>query len=188
MIMAYAIANSQESQIESPVFSVEDYLLNPPDHTEWVDGQLVEKQGINAKQGRIQARLARYWINHQIFSSQGGHVYTGSACWTGERGCRPDVSYLTPELVEQFGDFTVLSQSFPLIAEIISPTDGAEEVFSKVKEYLRSGCQEVWLVFPESQWVLVITEQQQVLFNHGDVVKTQQVLEGFSVAVDNLLA
>ncbi|MFP4413996.1 hypothetical protein [Coleofasciculus sp.] len=45
MIMAYAIANSQESQVESPVFSVEDYWLNPPDHKEWVDGQLVEKQG-----------------------------------------------------------------------------------------------------------------------------------------------
>jgi Uma2 family endonuclease len=59
---------------------------------------------------------------------------------------------------------------------------------SKVKEYLRSGCQEVWLVFPESQWVLVITEQQQVLFNQGDVVKTQQVLKGFCVAVNDLLA
>ena len=188
MIMAYAIANSQESQVESPVFSVEDYLLNPPDHTEWVDGQLVEKQGINAKHGRIQARLARYWGNYKEEQSLGGDVYTETPCWTGERGRRPDVSYLTPELVEQFGEFTVLSQSFPLIAEIISPTDGAEEVFSKVKEYLRSGCQEVWLVFPESQWVLVITEQQQVLFNHGDVVKTQQVLTGFSIAIDDLLA
>ena len=149
---------------------------------------MLEKQGINAKHGRIQARLAAYWINHQISSSQGGDVYTGSACWTGERGRRPDVSYLTPELVEQFGEFTVLSQSFPLIAEIISPTDGAGEVFSKVKEYLQSGCQEVWLVFPESQWVLVITQQQQVLFNQGDVIRTQQVLDEFSVAVDDLLA
>lgn len=186
--MAYAIANSQESKVESPVFSVEDYWLNPPDHTEWIDGQLVEKEGMTAKHGRIQARLAACWINYKTSSSLGGDVYTETPCWTGERGRRPDVSYLTPELVEQFGEFTVLSQSFPLIAEIISPTDGAEDIFSKVKEYLRSGCQEVWLVFPESQWVLVITQQQQVLFNQGDVVRTQQVLEGFSVAVDDLLA
>jgi hypothetical protein len=43
-------------------------------------------------------------------------------------------------------------------------------------------------VFPESQWVLVITQQQQVLFNQGDVIRTQQVLDEFSVAVDDLLA
>lgn len=42
------------------VFSLEDYMLSPPDSTEWVDGQLVEKTGMTAKHGRIQARLARY--------------------------------------------------------------------------------------------------------------------------------
>jgi len=68
-----------------------------------------------------------------------------------QAGRRSDVAYLTPELLAQFGNFNVLPQSFPLIAEIISPTDGAEEVFAKAKEYLKSGCQEI-LVLPESQW------------------------------------
>lgn len=173
---------------ELRVFSLGDYLLNPPDHMEWVDGQLLEKTGMSAKHGRIQARLASYWFNYKTSSSQGGEVYTETPCQTIGRARRPDVSYLTPELVAQFGDFTVLPQSFPLIAEIISPTDGAEEVFTKVKEYLQSDCQEVWLVFPESQWVLVVTQQRQVLLSSGDVVNTQAVLQGFSVAVDELLA
>ena len=92
-----------------------------------------------------------------------------------EWGRRPDVAYLTPELLAQFGESDVLSQSFPLIAEIVSPTDGAEEVFAKAKEYLQSNCQEIWLIFPESQWVLAIA-QQQVLLSVGDVVSTQTVL------------
>ncbi len=179
---------SQELKVASSIFSLEDYMLNPPENMEWVDGQLVEKDGMTAKHGRTQAKLAAYWINYKTSSGKGGEVYTETPCWTGERGRRPDVSYLTPELVEQFGDFNVLPQSFPLIAEIISPNDGAEDVFTKVKEYLRSGCQEIWLVFPESQWVLVITQERQVLFNMGEVVSTQIVLEGFSVAVDELLA
>jgi Uma2 family endonuclease len=104
------------------------------------------------------------------------------------RGRSPDVSYLTPELLTQFPDFTVLPQSFPLIAEIISPTDNAEDVFGKVNEYLQSGCQEVWLVLPESQWIVVITQQQRLLFTKGDVVRTHKILKGFSVAVDELLA
>ncbi|MFB2897381.1 Uma2 family endonuclease [Aerosakkonemataceae cyanobacterium BLCC-F50] len=174
---------------ESKVFTLEDYMLNPPDNTEWVDGQLLEKNGMTAKHSRIQARLTRYWGNYMSSSNQGGEVYTEVSCRTVERGRCPDVAYLTPELLAQYGNnFIVLPQSFPLIAEIISPTDKAEEVFTKVKEYLDSGCQEIWLVFPESQWVLVITKQQQKLFTLGDTVSTQIMLPGFSVAVDELLA
>lgn len=179
---------STEISPKSKVFTLEDYMLNPPDNTEWVDGELVEKNGMTAKHSRIQARLARYWGNFMNSSQQGGEVYTEANCRTVERGRCPDVAYLTPDLVAQFGEFTVLPQSFPLIAEIISPTDKAEEVFTKVKEYLDSGCQEIWLVFPESQWVLVITKQQQKLFTLGDIVNTQIMLQSFSVAVDELLA
>jgi len=171
----------------SEVFSLEDYMLNPPEHMEWVDGQLLEKNGMTLTHGRIQAKLASYWRNYMTDHDQGGEVYTDVPCRTNKQGRRPDVAYLTPELLAQFGEAAVLPQSFPLIAEIISPTDGAEEVFAKAKEYLQSGCQEIWLVFPKSQWVLAIAQQQQVLLSVGDVVSTQ-ILQGFSMAVDELLA
>ena len=173
---------------QSKPFSLEDYMLHPPDNTEWVDGQLVEKQGMTAKHSRIQARLAAYWINYKTSSGQGGDVYTGASCRTVGRGRCPDVSYLTPELVAQFGDFTVLPQSFLLIAEVASPDDSAEELFAKAREYLQSGCQEVWLLFPESQLILINAQQRWILFNPGEVVNTQTVLPGFSVAVNELLA
>lgn len=170
------------------VFTLEDYMLNPPERTEWVDGQLVEKNGMTAKHGRTQARLATYWRNYMTSSGQDGEVYTETPCRTVGRGRSPDVAYLTPELLTQFGDnFSVLPQSFTLIAEIISPTDCAEEVFAKANEYLQSGCQEVWLVLPESQWIVVITKEQRFLFTRGEVVSAQIVLQGFSVAVDELL-
>lgn len=169
-------------------FSLEDWMLNPPDRMEWVDGQLAEKNGMTLKHGRIQSKLATYWRNYMNFSGQGGEVYTDVPCRTNKQGRRPDVAYLTPELLAQFGNSNVLPQSFPLIAEIISPTDGAEEVFAKAKEYLKSGCQEIWLVLPESQWVLAIAQQQRFLFTAGEVISTQSILQDFSVAVDELLA
>lgn len=101
---------------------------------------------------------------------------------------RPDVAYLTPELLAQFGNSDVLPQSFPLIAEIISPTDKAEDIFAKANEYLASGCQDIWLVLPDSQWIFVLTQQQRFLFTESEVVSTQAVLQGFSVAVDELLS
>ncbi|HEY9600765.1 MAG TPA: Uma2 family endonuclease [Allocoleopsis sp.] len=168
-------------------FSLEDYLQNPPENMEWVDGQLVEKTGMTLKHGRIQSRLARYWGNYKDNHNLGGEVYTEAPCRTNQQIRRPDVAYLTPELLAQFGDSNVLPQSFPLIAEIISPTDTAEDVFSKANEYLKSGCQEVWLVLPDSQWIVVITEQQRLLYTCGEVVNTQIILQSFSVAVDELL-
>jgi Uma2 family endonuclease len=91
-------------------------------------------------------------------------------------------------LVSEFGDVPTLSQSFPLIAEIVSPTDLAEDLFLKAQEYLQSGCEEIWLVFPESRLVFVMTDNQVLGFKAGDVVSTQKLLLGFSVAVDELLA
>lgn len=173
---------------KTQLLSLEDWLLDPPDQTEWVDGQIVEKNGMTAKHGRIQARLAARWIHYKDSSGQGGEVYVETPCRTVGRGRSPDVAYLPPNLVVQFGDFTTLPQSFPLVAEIVSPSDRAEEVFAKVKEYLQSGSEEVWLVFPDSQWVLAISKQQQVLYGNGDTARTQNVLSGFSVAVDDLLA
>ena len=56
------------------VFSLEDHMLNPPDGTEWVDGQLIEKTGMTAHHGRIQARLARYWsILEMLWGLATGH-------------------------------------------------------------------------------------------------------------------
>ena len=171
----------------SKVFSLEDWILSTPEHTEWVDGQLIQKDGMTLRHGQIPAKLSTYWRNYMNSSGQGGEVYTDVPCRTNKQGRRPDVAYLTPELLTQFGNSDVLPQSFPLIAEIISPTDKAEEVFAKAKEYLQSGCQEVWLVLPESQWIVVITQQQQFLLSMGEVVSTQTTLQGFRVAVEELL-
>ena len=169
------------------VLTLEDYMQNPPDGMEWVNGQLLEKNGMTLKHGRIQLKLGSHWKNYMDSSGQGGEVYTDVPCLTNRQARRPDVAYLTPELLAQFGNSNVLPQSFPLIAEIISPTDVAEEVFAKAKEYLQSGCQEVWLVLPESQWIVVITQQQRFLLSMGEVVSTQTTLQGFSVAVEDLL-
>lgn len=168
--------------------SLEEFLEKPQDRTEWVDGHLLEKNGMTIKTGRIQARLAYYWRDYFLSNKQGGEVYVETPCRTVGRVRCPDVAYLTSELANQFGDVKVLPQSFSLVAEVISPTDEAEEVFTKVREYLDSGCQEVWLVFPESQWVMVITSQHQVLKGINDAVNTQIVLPGFSVAVRDLIA
>ena len=182
--------NPSASSIAAPTeaIALETFMQNPGKRQEWVDGHLIDRQDMTAKTGRIQARLARYWGNYQESSGQGGEVYTETSCRTLNRVRCPDVAYLPPKQVQQFGDFKVLPQSFPLVAEIISPSDEAEEVFTKVREYLESSGQEVWLIFPDSRWVMIITAAQQVLLGPGDMARTQEVLVGFEISVGDLIA
>ncbi len=170
------------------ILTLEEYIVNPPELMEWVDGQLVEKNGMTLRHGLIQAKLATYWRNYKDSSGQGGEVYTDAPCRTNKQGRRPDIAYLTIALVAEFGNSNVLPQSFPLIAEIVSPTDLAEEVIAKSLEYLQSGSEEVWLVFPENRWIIVITQKSRLVFISGEIVSTQTVLNGFSIKVDELLA
>lgn len=173
---------------ETNVLSLDDFLHHPPDNMEWVDGQLVEKTNITLRHAQIQSRLSTYWRNYMLSSGQGGEVYTEALCRTNKQGRRPDVAYLTPKLFAQYSTVTALSQSFPLIAEIASPDDSGEDLFAKAKEYLASGCEEFWLVFPESLWIAIITPEQRLLLTSGETVSTQKILPGFTVSFDELLA
>lgn len=171
------------------VVSLQEFLSHPRDRTEWVDGKLIEKTGLTYKHGLAQGKLIHHWGNFITSSGQGGEISVRTLCRTVKQARRPDLAYITPELLEQFGNnFTVLPQSFPLIAEVASPDDSAEELFAKSQEYLESGCQEVWLLFPETRIVLIHTQKNRwLLFNSDETVTTQNVLTGFSVAVSELL-
>ena len=171
----------------SPVISPEDFSGEPPENMELVDGQLIVKTGMTLRHAQIQSRLSYYWRSYMLSSGQGGEVYTEAACRTKKQIRRSDVSYLTPELLTQYANATTLPQSFPLVAEIASPDDSGEELFAKAKEYLESGCQEVWLVFPESLWIIILTQDKHLLLTLGEVAGTQTVLSGFNVPVDELL-
>jgi Uma2 family endonuclease len=162
-------------------------MQNPLPHTEWANGELVEKNGMTLRHSEIQARLANKWLNFVDSTKNSGSVYTDVPCRTQKQGRSPDVAYLTPELVSQYGQAKVLPQSFPLCAEIISPTDLAEDVIAKAQEYLQSGGQEVWLVFPDNRWIIVVTQTARIVFVSGEEVSTQTVLPGFRIAVDELL-
>ncbi len=182
------IAETQPESDTEKVISLEEFLVKPPDRMEWVDGNLVEKTGMTFKHSLAQSKLSTSWRNYQNSSGQGGEVLTEILCRTNKQGRRPDVAYITSELLPQSGNFTAFSQSFPLIAEVASPEDSGEELFAKAQEYLESGCLEVWLLFPEARLIFVNSGERWLLFNSDEVVQTQRVLPDFSVAVNELLA
>ncbi|MGV0024215.1 Uma2 family endonuclease [Phormidesmis priestleyi] len=165
------------------VTSSADGCVDLPEGMEEVDGQLVEKTGMTLKHGLAQINLAAEWRSYDAANGRNGKVYTEVVCQTGKQKRRPDVAYLTGDLIEQYGQPAIFPQSFPLVAEVASPDDSAEDLFIKAREYLNSGSQEVWLLFPENLLVMVVTPQTWLMFLEADTVGTQSVLQGFSISV-----
>ncbi|BAQ65682.1 Uma2 family endonuclease [Geminocystis sp. NIES-3709] len=172
--------------ITKPTFTLDDFLANPPNHQEWIDGELKETTGMTIRHSKIQAKLARLWGNYVNDSQQEGEIYTELPCKTLKQGRRPDVCYLTSELVKNYSNAPSLPQSPPLIAEIASPADSAEDLFAKANEYLASGAEEVWLVLPENEKVIIIILDRTLVFSNDDIVTTQKVLTGFNITINDL--
>ena len=186
MVIAAQKPAVKQSILSSPS-SLEEWLEAPPEGTEWVDGRTVEKTGMTLTHSKVQGNVYYLWRRYQEDQKLGGQAYTEAPCQTKKRGRKPDVSYLTQYLLAQYGEPKFLPQSFSLIAEVVSPTDFAIDVYAKADEYLASGGKEVWLVFPENYRVIVITAESEQTFKSGEIVRSQHVLPGFSIAVDELL-
>jgi Uma2 family endonuclease len=84
------------------------------------------------------------------------------------------------------GTFQYYNKVFPLIAEVVSPTDTVNDVFGKAYEYLNSGCEEVWLVFTEERWIIVVNHSDRNVYASEETL-TSGVLKGFSTTVNALL-
>lgn len=173
----------------APTYTLEEWLADPPDQREWIDGVLREKPGMTLSHSEIQLTLGSLWRSYSLSSEQGGKAYTEPPCRTIKQGRRPDVAYLPRDLAERFHQEASLPQVFPLMAEIASPTDYAEEFLNRAQEYLQSpGGQEVWLIFPSSRLIMILTQTQHLIFGPGEIVSTQDVLPGFRVSLDELLS
>ncbi len=159
-----------------------------PEGMEEVDGVLVEKIGMTIPHAAVQSNVLFAWRDYIRSTAQGGEVYPEAPCQTDRQKRRPDAAYMSPELLTQYGRPAILPQSYPLIAEVASPDDKAEMLFHKAREYLRSGCEEVWLLYPENQLVMIATAESWQIFTEPDTIATQKVLPGFAIAVAELFA
>jgi Uma2 family endonuclease len=177
------------AEVSSPEsLTLEEFLANPPELTEWVDGALIEKTGMTVKHGLVQGKLVQLLRNNLDSLGEGGQALTETACRTLKQVRRPDVAYTPAALMAQVEEETVSPQVFPWIAEVASPDDSAEMLFSKAAEYIEAGCQEVWLLFPKAKLVMTIaTGQPWRLFCLGEMVESSVAIPSFKVLVDDLL-
>ncbi len=99
----------------------------------------------------------------------------------------PDVSFVSAGRVKEADRAGYYYQAPDLAIEVVSPTERAVETQSQVNDYLRTGTREVWVVYPETQQVIVHRpDGTAAIYNADQTIPGGELLPGFSLAVADI--
>jgi Uma2 family endonuclease len=102
----------------------------------------------------------------------------------------PDVAYVPYELwperdIQEDEAWEIVP---PLMVEIISPSNRANEIKEKIEEYFANGVRQVWIIYPRQRGIHVYTgpKSEQIL-DAGDFLEGGDLLPSFRISVGELL-
>lgn len=179
--------------LPTKVLLTADDFWHSPDNDmrrELVAGEVIETMPPGALHGTIAYKVAHklgLWVDQ----GAGGCIGLGSGFVLArdlDTVRAPDVFYLRAERVPATGLPEGFWQLAPdLAVEVVSPSESAQEVRGKVRDYLGAGTALVWVVYPRSQEVVVHTPDGRAqTFGADDTLAGFELLPGFSCAVSSL--
>jgi Uma2 family endonuclease len=94
----------------------------------------------------------------------------------------PDVSFVPADRMREI-DLDKRIQGAPALAiEVVSPTDLAEDLTQKVKQYLAAGAKAVWVFYPKTREVQVFrADGESFVRGEHETLEEPDVLPGFSL-------
>jgi Uma2 family endonuclease len=180
--------------IDASLVTTEQLLAMPEDGVdrELIRGELRETS--MTKRNRFHTRavsrlayLLEGWLDSQ--PSPCGEVHTGEVGTILRRNPDStvgiDVAYFSAETISRQTDETTLVEGAPRLAvEVLSPSDKVEEILEKVREYLSTGVELVWIVDPYFETIQVHRRgSAPVTYNREHRVNGGDVLPGLDFAV-----
>jgi Uma2 family endonuclease len=181
------------SSVAQRLLTVEEFWRLPENGTrrELVRGEVVETMPPGGVHGAIAAALVsvlRAWAG-----ALGGYVGVEAGFVLARnpdtvRGA--DVSYVRADRIPPDGVPEAFWPMAPdLAVEIVSPSETADEVRAKVRDYLAAGTPLVWTIYPRTREVVVHTADGLArAYSDSDVIEHPDVLPGFTCPVAELFA
>lgn len=155
---------------------------------EWFDGRLVQFEKMKKKHLYLIRRLNRLFATTNAYQQGGELISEQDVLLTPRQMRRPDLAYFSNEQIDN--SLRTEDEPIPLFAvEIISPTDDAEDVETKLVEYFKAGVRVVWHIYLENQAVYVYTSRKQVVICiEDDLCSAAPVLPDFTIRTNALFA
>jgi len=173
------VAVSEPSLCDDPLYEV-------------VDGQIEELPPMGAFAANIASRLQSRMGPYAEDNNLGRTVTEMLFVLDAERDLkrRPDVAFVSYGLWPR-------SKSVPdeeawdivpeLAIEVVSPSNMAEKVIRKLREYFHAGCQRVWVVYPLAKQVYVYeSDTEAQILSLADTLDAESILPGFRLPLARL--
>jgi Uma2 family endonuclease len=182
------------SSVAQRLMTAEEYWQSPRNgkQSELIQGEVVERMPPGARHGEVAVAIAALLKN---WSKQGTGGYVGTESGfilvhSPDTVRSPHVSYVRPERIPGDGVPEAFWAVAPdLAVEVISPSETADDIQGKVREYLSAGTPLVWVVYPRrSEAVIYAADGLGRTYTENDVLEFPDVLPGFSCRVAELFA
>lgn len=163
-------------------------LIDPEKQIEIVDGKVEIKEMAGARHGGIAARTI-IKIGIYLESNPIGSLYTADTTFSiGENDRMPDVSFVSAKRIPETGEPEGKWEIAPDLAiEVVSPTDVYSKILKKIREYLKAGVKEVWLVEPEFHTVAVYKPpMKSETLTIEDTLSCEEMLPGFQLPLKEI--
>ena len=171
-----------------------DELLRLPDdgkRYELVEGTLNEMSPAGTEHGLIamKAGVILYQYAHErglgeVFAAETGFVLSSEP----DTVRAPDVAFVAADRLPSDGLPAGYLRLVPdIVVEVVSPSDTAYDLRSKVYAWLDAGCRLVWVVYPATRSVTIFRSRQDVrALGEEDNLDGSPVFDEFNVEVSNL--
>jgi Uma2 family endonuclease len=145
-------------------------------------GELVTMTEPMPRHNRVRDRIARL-LGNFVEEKKLGEVFLETGYQPTPETVRiPDVSFVPADRVGEIDPDKRIQGAPALAIEVVSPTDLAEELTLKVKQYLAAGSKAVWVCYPKTREVQVFRAGGEILVRRGsDTLEQPEVLPGFSL-------
>jgi len=101
---------------------------------------------------------------------------------------QPDVSVLSKARIEETPEDGYFEGAPELAVDIVSPSDPAEDLQIKVRQYLSAGAKQVWVLYPKTKDIHVFKAGQLLELSGDEVLDGGDLLPGFAVKVSDLFS
>lgn len=99
----------------------------------------------------------------------------------------PDVSFVAITRLRLQPPDEYIEGSPELAIEVVSPSDPAEELEEKIRQYFDAGAKLVWIVYPKTRSVHVYTAPRTpAILEENDMLEAPELFPGWSVPVKDL--
>ena len=172
-----------------------EQMLHMPEarHAELIDGRLVEKPAMSMESSIITSKVNHFMRGFADPRGLGEVMgeQTTYRCFnhSPNQVRRPDVSFIAKHRLKPDMYRGHVREVPDLVAEVISANDEAEDVESRIDDFLRAGVPLIWVIYAISRKARVYRDGEPAGELRGDgVLEGEPVLPGFRLSLADLFA